>query len=263
MALKKGTQSFQSFAGSQAVVDTGFLHQVMAGKVEGHTYKKINGHSHSVGTVDQEISALGTTITTAPFGNWPAAAAGVIIVSDDAADNATGIGARSIVIRGLDANWEEVTATVTPLGLTPTTVTAQTFIRINEIEAVTSGSHHSNKGVITASISGTDIMEIYEDHTTSDAGRFTVPANSEGHFQNPEGSAVGTKAMTYHIFCRDNTVTDASFLLRASWHSLDGGFRPNGLLDIFTEKVDIIFIGHGILAGARASASIEGWVEEV
>lgn len=243
-------------------VDVGFLHQIMAGNIPGHTYRNVRGHSHSVGTVDQEISALNTL----GFGNWPSAAAGVVIVSDDAQDNAAGTGARSIIIRGLDdvgGEWVAATATVIPTGVTPTAATAQTFIRINEIEVVTAGSGLTNAGVITASISGADIMEIYEDHSTAEAGRFTIASGEEGHFQNPEASAVGTKAMTYHIFCRDNTVADAPFKLRASWHSLDGGYRPNGLIDIFTEKTDIIFIGHGILAGARASTSIEGWTEVV
>jgi hypothetical protein len=254
------TRSAQVVNRSLSVVDSGFLHEIMAGNVEGHTYRKVRGHSHGVATADQEISAL----NTAGFGNWPAAALGVIIESDDAQDRVDGTGARSIIVRGLDivgGKWVAATAIIVPTGATPTTVTAQTFIRINEIEVVTAGSGLTNAGVITASIGGVDIMEIYENHSTSDAGRFTIASDEEGHFQNPEASAIGTKAMTYHIFCRDNRVADAPFILRATWHSLDGGYRPNGLLDIFTEKTDIIFIGHGILSGAHASASIEGWTE--
>lgn len=256
------TTSAQVVNRSLSTLDVNFLHEIMAGNVEGHTYRNVRGHSHSVGTADQEISAL----NAAGFGNWPSAAAGAVIVSDDAQDNAAGTGARSIIVRGLDdvgGEWVAATATIVPTGVTPTTVTSQTFIRINEIEVVTAGSGLTNAGVITVSISGTDIMEIYEDHSTSDAGRITIASGEEGHFQNQEASAIGTKAMTYHIFCRDNTVADAPFLLRASWHSLDGGYRPDGLLDVFTEKTDIVFIGHAILAGARASASVEGWTEVV
>lgn len=249
------------------VVDSGWLHEVMAGNIAGHTYIRVNGHSHSVGTADQELSALNEL----GFGFWPTAAAGAVLVSDDAQDNAAGTGARSVIVRGLDSNWNLATATIIPTGVTPTAATAQTFIRINEVEVITSGLRtvgtngeiRSNKGTLTVSIGGKDIMKVYPDHTTSDAGRYTVPAGYEGHFQNLEGSSRGNKALTYHIFCRDNAVTDATFQLRASWHSLDGGFRPNGLLPIFTEKTDVIFIVHAELAGAATSASFEGWIEEV
>lgn len=155
-------------------ISSSFLHQIMSGNIDGHVYAKVRGHSHSIGTADQEISAL----NTAGFGNWPSAAAGVVIVSDNAADAVAGTGATLITITGLDANWEAATTTVVPTGLTPTTATAQTFIRINQIEATTAGSELTNVGTITASISGTDIMEIYPEHSTSDAGRITIPADS-------------------------------------------------------------------------------------
>lgn len=250
------TRSVEVINRSLSVSDTGFLHQVMGGSVENHTYKRINAHSHAVGAADQELSALGT----AGFGNWPSAAAGVVIVSDDAEDAAGGDGATSVIIRGLDSNWEEATATIIPTGATPTTVTTQTFIRINEIEVMSAGSVLSNAGNITASISGSNIIRVYAEHTNSESGRYTIPAGHEGHFQNIEGSARGNKEVTYHIFCRDNTIANAPFRLRASWHSKDGGYRPNGLLDIFTEKTDVIFTSHAD-TGAAASASIEGWIE--
>ena len=245
------------------VIDAGLLHQVMSGNIPGHIYKKIRAHSHAVGTADQEISALNVV----GFGNWPSTGGVVSVVSDNAADAAAGTGARSIIVRGLlKTTWAEDTETVVPNGVNPVTTTKE-FIRINELEVVTSGlvgtTIKSNVGTITASIGADDIIEIYPQHSTSDAGRITIPAGYEGHFQNPEASAIGNKAMTYHIFCRDNTVTDAAFQLRGSWSSLDGGYRPNGLIEIFTEKVDLIFIGHAELAGAKANASIEGYIKEV
>lgn len=267
MALNFKGQSIKTIGGLTTTVDQGWLHLIMAGQVPGHTYVRVNGHSHGVGLVDQELSALNEL----GFGFWPTAAAGAVLVSDDAADAAAGTGARSVIVRGLDANWDQVTATIVPTGLTPTAATAQTFIRINEVEVIdsglrtagTNGEVRSNKGTLTVSIGGKDIMEVYPNHSTSDAGRYTVPAGYEGHFQNLEGSSRGNKALTYHIFCRDNTVSNAAFQLRASWHSLDGGFRPNGLLTIFTEKTDIIFIVHAELAGAATSGSFEGWIEEM
>lgn len=240
-------------------IDSGFLHAVMAGEIANHIYIRVNGHSHAVGTADQELSALNTV----GFGNWPSTGGVVSVVSDDVDDDGdpADTGARTLIIRGLlTSDWSLDTETITLNGTTPV-VSTKSFIRINELEVVTAGTTLTNEGTITASIGGTDIMEIYPEHTTSDAGRFTIPAGYEGHFQNIEGSSRGNKALTYHIFCRDTTVADAPFQLRASWHSLDGGFRPNGLLPIFTEKVDVIFIVHAELAGAATSGSFEGWIE--
>lgn len=241
-------------------VDTGFLHEVMAGNITGHIYVRVNGHSHAVGTVDQELSALNTV----GFGNWPSVGGVVSVVSDDVDDDGdpADTGARTLIIRGLlTSDWSQDTETITLNGTTPA-VSTKSFIRINEIEVVTAGTTLTNEGTITASIGGTDIVEIYPEHTTSDAGRFTIPADYEGHFQNIEGSSRGNKALTYHIFCRDNNVANAAFQLRGSWHSLDGGFRPDGLLPIFTEKVDVMFVVHAELAGAATSGSFEGWIEE-
>jgi hypothetical protein len=240
------------------VIDFGYLNQIREGTIANRVYKKIRAHSHSVGLADQELSALGT----AGFGNWPVAAAGVVLVSSSVADDTGGTGARSVTIRGLaETTWALQEVTVNLDGQTPTVATTEKFIRINEIEVATAGSGLTNAGDITASISGTNMIKIYAGHSTSDGGRYTIPAGSTGYFQNPNGSVIGNKEMTYHIFCRDAAVADSPFLLRDSWHSKDGGFRPSGLLEPFTEKCDVVFVAHAEIAGAKGSASIEGWVE--
>lgn len=257
----EATDSVDVNAQKLMVVDAGYIHQIREGNIPGHDYVHIRGHSHSVGTADQELSALGT----AGFGNWPVAAAGAVIVSTDAQDNAAGTGARSIIVRGFDdvgGSWVDVTTTIIPTGVAPTAASAQEFIRINEIEVVTAGTGLTNAGDITVSVGGTNIMLIYADHSTSDAGRRSVASNNEMHLGNIEASGIGNKEMTFHIFCRDTTVTNAAFQLRASWHSKDGGYRPDGGIEIFTEKVDMVIIAHSEIAGAKASGSAEGWTEE-
>ena len=241
-----------------SVVDAGYLNQIREGNVPGHAYVHIHGHSHSVGLINQEISQLGTTA----FGNWPAAAAGVILVSDNAADNAAGTGARTVTVYGLDNNWDEVSEVVPMDGITPTTITTQIFRRINELEVTTAGSGFVAAGEIIASISGTDIIAIGGDHhSTADPGRYTVPAGMTVYLENPEASGIGNKEVTIHIYTRDNTIADAPFLLRKTWHIKDGGYNPSGRLEPVTEKTDILFTAHAELAGATVSASIEGWIE--
>lgn len=248
-----------SFDGKIGVISYPYLEQIREGLIANHVYKKIKGHCHNIGITDQTLSALGT----AGFGNWPAAAAGAVLVSTDVNDDGdpASTGARTVIVRGLDSNWDLATATVTMNGTTPTAATAQTFIRINELEVVTAGTSLSNEGTITASISGANIMAIYPTHTTSEAGRYTIPAGYIGYFQNPEGSGVGNKEITYHIFCRDTTVANSPFKLLLSWHSNEGGYRPNGNLHAITQKSDIVIVVHAVITGAIASASLEGWIE--
>lgn len=242
-----------------AVINMSHLDAARHGILTDHTYLNVRGHNHALGTVDEEISALGTLV----WGNWPAAAAGVVLVSTDVNDDGDPVstGARTVIVRGLDANWAEQEVTITMNGTTATTVTTETFIRIHELEVVTAGSSLSNEGVITASIGGTDIIAMYAKHTTSEAGRFTVPAGKTGYFQNIEGSAVGNQEVTYHIFCRDNSVANKPFLLRFSWHSKNGGYRPDGHLEPFAEKTDLIMIAHAAAGSAACSASLEGYTE--
>jgi hypothetical protein len=241
------------------VVDAGYINQIREGNIDGHVYVHIKGHNHGLATTPQELSALGT----AAFGNWPSVAAGAVIVSDHAQDKVDGTGARSILVKGLDSSWEYAEATIIPTGLTPTAATSQTFIRIDEIELITSGSGLTNAGDISLSISGADIVGMYVNHSVSNPGRRTVPAGQILYLENLEGSSVGNKEVTYHIYGRDNTVADAPFKLRTTWHSLDGGFRPGCKLLPFTEKTDVIIISHTEVAGAKASASMEGWLEVV
>lgn len=260
MVMIPGPQGFENIGGKISAIDAGYLNQIREGNVLNHEYFHIRGHSHSIGTGDQELSALGT----AGFGNWPSAAAGVILVSADAQDGVAGTGALTVIVKGLDdvaGDWVPATTTITMDGTTPTVVSAQTFIRIHEIQVVTVGANLSNEGDITASISGTDIIAVYANHSCSDSGRITISTGKIGYFENPEGSAIGNKEMTYHIFCRDNVVANSPFLLRTSWHSKDGGFRPNGKLTPATEKTDIIIIAHAEISGAKSSASFEGWIE--
>jgi hypothetical protein len=257
MAFKITGQSFEAVNGRMFNTAAQYIDQIREGNVPDHTYVHIRGHAHAIGATDQELSAL----ATAGFGNWPAAAAGAVLVSSDAQDNAAGTGARSVIVRGLDTNWAAATATIVPTGVTPTAATAQTFIRINEVEVVTAGSGLTNAGDLTISVGGANILKVFLDHSTSDAGRYSVPADMKMYLSNIEASAVGNKEVTYHIFCRDTKVANGAFQLRASWHSKDGGYRPNGRIEEFAEKVDMVMIAHAAGGGARGSGSVEGWIE--
>ena len=82
------------------------------------------------------------------------AAEPVSIVSYNAADNAAGIGARTMRLDGLDANYLEISEEITLTGITPV-LTLQSFIRCSFAIVLTAGSSGETIGNITANQSVT------------------------------------------------------------------------------------------------------------
>lgn len=86
---------------------------------------------------------------------WITAAAALEIISDSTSDAAAGTGARTILINGLDSNYNIVTETKTLNGTIAVAVTTQ-FFRINSMVILTSGSGGVNAGkIVLRSVSGT------------------------------------------------------------------------------------------------------------
>lgn len=122
--------------------------------------------------------------TTTPEWVWhtgtpivlPAAAAAASIVSASTADAAAGTGARTVLVTGLDANYLDVTETVTLNGTTPVNLSAQ-LLRCNRIEVITAGSGRTNAGDITLSIGGAAQCASAAGTGISNTAVFTVGAN--------------------------------------------------------------------------------------
>jgi hypothetical protein len=97
-------------------------------------------------------------------------------------DTAAGTGARTVVIEGLDADYVEITETVTLNGQSAV-LTAASFLRINYAYVATAGSTKSaagdiyiGTGTLTAGVPATvyDIIKFNYNNTIT--GCFTVPA---------------------------------------------------------------------------------------
>lgn len=79
---------------------------------------------------------------------WMTGATSLEVVSSSAADAAAGTGARTIVIQGLNTEYEEVSQVITLNGITPVAIPTQLF-RINGAAVVTAGTGQVNAGDIT------------------------------------------------------------------------------------------------------------------
>lgn len=111
----------------------------------------------------------------------------VAVTSDDGSDSATGSGARTVEIQGLDADYNVVLETLTVGGAAGTTE----FIRVFRAKVETAGASGVNEGTIsiTSSDTSTVLAQIGIDGTGSNAaGRgqtfmslYTVPAGKTAY----------------------------------------------------------------------------------
>jgi hypothetical protein len=150
--------------------------QVARGQIPGHRSVTVFGYN---GDVDQ------TEVTVWPHTGLiahPATAIQMKVSSTNAADTSAGTGARTVLIEGLNASYNETSEVVTLTGQTAVT-TVNSYLRINYATVATAGSGQSaagdiyiGTGTVTAGVPATvyDIIKFnYNDTVT---GHYTVPA---------------------------------------------------------------------------------------
>lgn len=123
----------------------------------------------------RRITALGNnpaiSTATVPEDLWPgggvypflAASSALEIISSSVNDAAAGTGARTVLINGLDANYDEVSQVVTLNGTTAVPVPTN-LLRINSALIMSAGTTEVNEGVITirdvATVTARAILQI-------------------------------------------------------------------------------------------------------
>lgn len=155
--------------------------QVARGFIEGHRTVTVFGYNGDVDTSEVTVWPLPSIIA------HPAAALQMKVSSTNADDTSAGTGARTVVIQGLDANYVEISETVTLNGQTEV-LTAQSFFRINYAYVATAGSTNSaagdiyfGTGTVTAGVPATVYNIIKYDFNNTVTGHYTVPAGYTGY----------------------------------------------------------------------------------
>lgn len=106
----------------------------------------------------------------------PSSAESLEIVSSDVNDTALGTGARTVVIRTLDANYLEVVQTVVLNGTLAVALTG-THLRVNEGIVATAGSAGANLGALTIRVAGGGATRAVISTTgVLNQAKYTVPA---------------------------------------------------------------------------------------
>ena len=155
--------------------------QVSRGQIQGHRNVTVFGFNSDVDTAQVSVWPLASLIT------FPAAALQMTVSSTNANDTSNGTGARSVVVQGLDANYNEVSETVVLNGQTAVTMTAS-LLRVNYAYVLTAGSGNSaagdiyiGTGTVTAGVPATPYDIIKFDYNTTITGSYTIPAGYTGY----------------------------------------------------------------------------------
>lgn len=165
-----------AFAASLTAADRGFAHNfitdIAAGLVPNTSLVTAFGYSpNTPNTTNINLWALQTAWT-------PLTAASTMeLVSSSAADAAAGTGCRSVLIQGLDTNYNQISEFVVPNGAAAVAL-ANSYIVINTAVCLVAGSGNVNAGNITVQVTGAGSAQGYiaAGFGASQHGRFTVPA---------------------------------------------------------------------------------------
>jgi hypothetical protein len=149
---------------------TNYNYEVALGRRQGATTWNKWGYNGNIGVGTDTVWTQGGIFAKLPTAQT------LSIVSSSVNDIVTtGTGAQSIVVYGVDANYDEVIEVVSMNGTTPV-VTANTFLGVNRMAVYLNGTGTSNAGKITAtgSISATVQATIeIEEGSTQHAFFFT------------------------------------------------------------------------------------------
>jgi hypothetical protein len=196
--------------------------QIARGQIDGHSVISIFGYSAAVGSTAQGPLWEGLTLSGGNY-VYPSAAAPLVLVSDSASDNTT----RSVIINGLDANYNILTETIALNG-TSNVTTTNSFLRINSMEMFNS----TNTGNITASISSTVYAKIASGIGQTQMSIYTVPAGY-------------TFYLTYSQYDASIGFTSSNYMISAEWNKLNSTSQSGQITlthqSTFVQKQEVPF----------------------
>lgn len=161
------------------------------------------------GTVPEWITDIGGVITL------PTCATTASLVSTSCADTLGGTGANIILLEGLDACYNEQWEVINLNGLCAVT-SANTYLRINAVRVVFSGSGKKNAGVIDVTVDCNIISRVNTGESFAHTAIYTVPAKHTYFLTNTSfgivrgnGTAFATIGTNVFVPCT-NTIVESN-----------------------------------------------------
>ena len=220
------------------------------------------GENPAAGTSWQDVWITGGVYS------WPQTAGAVSIVSASTNDTATGIGARTVIVEGLDANFRNISETITVTGQL-TATGARLFRRVNKIYVehigTYDGSTVASHGAITATHLGTATAKIEVSVVSfgrTELARYTVPDGHTAYVNEVDINVDSTKFGSVIMFARENAdVTTAPFTAKQAieiWEGLSGPYSHSfNAPQRFPAKTDIWFVCKAAQAATPMNVSFD------
>jgi len=167
------------------------------------------GRNEAVGTTFEDLSADGGNHA----GFLEAASAIRIASGGNAADDTAGTGARTVIIEGLDANFQPQTDTLVTAGTSASAATTNTYLRVNRatvdvagVYASGSGTRGNNTGSMTIETTGGVELSTIPAILGRDTGiHYTVPANANAYVFSLSFQVDASKAIEFVAFTRHDS----------------------------------------------------------
>jgi hypothetical protein len=230
--------------------------QVARGQISWHIPLTVFGFNPDIDTTEETVWPGGGIIS------HPSAAIQWKVSSSSANDTSAGTGARTVFINGLDANYNQVTETVTLNGQTAV-LTTNSLLRINSAYVATAGSSNSAEGsiyfgtgTVTAGVPATVWQIILFDYNSTVTGHYTVPAGYTAYMdagQISAGQATGSTQITGRLLASgtNNIRTTAALVTLNNGTATYDFFVPIS----FPEKTDI----EAAAVGGAANNSVSSY----
>jgi hypothetical protein len=175
-----------------------FLIEVQQGNIPGYSMAKIFGRNNSV-----ENNVWSIVSVSIPSGTFPQSGSPVRIkAGGNPADSPSGVGARSVSIRGLSTDLTEVRETIATSGANASAYTTNSFWRIYRSTVITVGMYNgSNVGEIIIENSE-DMLTIAVEEGESQHGAFVIPSGHTGQIVGIYLNADGVKPADFRLMAR-------------------------------------------------------------
>ena len=223
--------------------------QVARGQIEGHSTVSIFGYQPSIGTSSIAVWENASAYT------FPSSASTMTVASGSASDNGA-----TVLVVGLDANWNQIQETVT-IAIGGTT-TVNSYLRINNLFLATPASGQTtNVGQITIKVSTTTYAQINVGIGKSQNAWYSVPANYDFYLDqveiNTSNSYTSSTIVTYNVVATNNVTGTTLSVLQQPFVSIFTITRPNPFK--YTQKYDLQFqlkastgtIGAGLVVNGK------------
>ena len=244
-----------------------FLLQVARGQIHNHRHIFKYGYNGAVGATAETVWFQGGAYT------WPSGAATLEVTSSSTADDADtgggtpGTGALTVTLEGLDANYVEISETVTMNGQTAVTTT-NSYLRLHRMYVATAGTGLTNAGVIYAANSSgthssgvpTDLTLVYSTIGASEGQTlqafYTVPADHTAYMYNVVGSSAdGNNASVVTLRAREQ---GGAFRTKNKFVTFKGTYPIHyDIPQVFAEKTDIEVIATGNASPTDVAATFD------